>query len=61
MPQRIYCRGLSMLTTEEIQRLVKLKEKDKEAFYRLLEDIRQAYPLDILLSYKKFKEYAPNV
>ncbi len=50
-----------MLTTEDIHKLVRLKEKDKEAFYRLLADMRRAYPLDTLLNYKKFKEYAPNV
>lgn len=50
-----------MLTTEDIQRLVKLKEKDKEACYKLLEELQKAHPLDRLLSYKKFKEYAPNV
>ncbi len=50
-----------MLTTEDIQRLVKLKAKDKEAFYRVLDELRSAHPLDHLLSYTKFKEYAPNV
>jgi hypothetical protein len=50
-----------MLTTEDIQRLVKLKAKDKEAFNRLLDELRSAHPLDHLLSYTKFKEYAPNV
>jgi hypothetical protein len=50
-----------MLTTEDIQRLVRLKAKDKEAFYRLLDELRSAHPLDHLLSYTKFKEYAPNV
>jgi hypothetical protein len=50
-----------MLTTEDIQRLVKLKAKDKEAFYRLLDELRSAHPFDHLLSYTKFKEYAPNV
>jgi hypothetical protein len=50
-----------MLTTDDIQRLVKLKTKDKEAFYRLLDELRSAHPFDHLLSYTKFKEYAPNV
>lgn len=50
-----------MLTTEDIQKLIKLKAKDKEAFYRLLDELRSAHPLDHLLSYTKFKEYAPNV
>ena len=50
-----------MLTKEDIHRLVKLKAKDKEAFYRLLDELRSAHPLDILLSYARFKEYEPNV
>jgi hypothetical protein len=50
-----------MLTTEDIQRLIKLKAKDKEAFYKLLDELRSAHPFDHLLSYTKFKEYAPNV
>ena len=54
-------RGLTMLTTEDIQKLIRLKARDREAFYRLLEEMRLAHPLDLLLSYTKFKEYAPNV
>lgn len=50
-----------MLTTEDIQKLIKLKAKDKEAFYRLLDELKSAHPFDHLLSYTKFKEYAPNV
>ncbi|HEY3274837.1 MAG TPA: hypothetical protein VGJ92_13785 [Methanocella sp.] len=50
-----------MLTTEDIQRLIKLKAKDKEAFNKLLDELRSAHPFDHLLSYTKFKEYAPNV
>jgi hypothetical protein len=50
-----------MLTTEDIQRLVKLKAKDKEAFNRLLDELKSAHPLDVLLSHAKFKDYAPNV
>ncbi|HUL61525.1 MAG TPA: hypothetical protein VLT35_00565 [Methanocella sp.] len=50
-----------MITTEDIQRLIKLKAKDKEAFYRLLDELRSAHPLDLLLSYARFKEYEPNV
>ncbi len=50
-----------MLTTEDIQRLVKLKAKDREAFSKVLDELRSAHPLDHLLSYTKFKEYAPNV
>jgi hypothetical protein len=50
-----------MITAEDIQRLVKLKAKDKEAFYKLLNELKSAHPLDHLLSYTKFKEYEPNV
>jgi hypothetical protein len=50
-----------MITAEDIQRLVKLKAKDKEAFTKLIEELRSAHPLDHLLSYTKFKEYEPNV
>jgi hypothetical protein len=50
-----------MITTTDIQRLIKLKAKDKEAFYRLLDELRSAHPFDLLLSYAKFKEYEPNV
>jgi hypothetical protein len=53
--------GTTMITAEDIQRLVKLKAKDKEAFYKLLEELRSAHPLDHLLSYTKFKEYESNV
>jgi hypothetical protein len=50
-----------MITADDIQKLVRLKAKDKEAFYKVLEELRSAHPLDALLSYAKFKEYAPNV
>ena len=50
-----------MITAEDIQRLVRLKAKDKEAFYKLLEELKSAHPLDHLLSYTRFKEYEPNV
>lgn len=50
-----------MITTEDLQKLIKLKASDKEAFYRLLEEMAASNPFDILLSNKKFKEYAPNV
>ena len=40
---------------------MKLKAKDKEAFYKLLDELKSAHPLDHLLSYARFKEYAPNV
>ena len=50
-----------MLTTDDIQRLVKLKAKDRDAFYRLLDELKSAHPFDILLSHARFKEYAPNV
>ncbi|OPY26356.1 MAG: hypothetical protein A4E28_02556 [Methanocella sp. PtaU1.Bin125] len=50
-----------MITAEDIQRLVRLKAKDKDAFYKLLEELKSAHPLDHLLSYTRFKEYEPNV
>lgn len=50
-----------MLTTEKLQELMKLKMVDKEAFYRKLEEMARANPLDVLLNYKKFKDYGPNV
>lgn len=53
--------GKATLSAEDIQRLVMLKAVDKEMFYRLLDELRHAPPFDVLLSYKKFKEYAPNV
>lgn len=48
-----------MLTTEKMQELMKLKVVDKEAFYRKLDELARAK--DVLLTYKKFKEYGPNV
>jgi hypothetical protein len=51
----------SMITAEDIQKLMKLKAKDREAFYKLLDEMARSKPVDILLRYKKFKEYAPNV
>ena len=50
-----------MLTKEDIERLVKLKAMDKEAFDRLLRELQQMHPLDLLLKHKKFKEYSSNV
>ncbi|HMK46057.1 MAG TPA: hypothetical protein VK436_05480 [Methanocella sp.] len=54
-------RGLAVLTSEEIKKLVRLKAMDKDAFNRVLDEMRQGRPVDLLLSYRKFKEYAPNV
>ncbi|WP_230743181.1 hypothetical protein [Methanooceanicella nereidis] len=50
-----------MITSEDIHRLMKLKATDKEAFYKLLNEMAHSKPVDILLSYKKFKEYSANV
>ncbi len=51
----------SMITTENLHELMKLKLTDRDAFYKLLEEMSDHNPVDILLSYKKFKEYAANV
>jgi hypothetical protein len=51
----------SMITTENLHELMKLKLADRDAFYKLLEEMSDHNPVDILLSYKKFKEYAANV
>lgn len=50
-----------MITAEDIQRLMKLKEKDRAAFHRLLGELQRSKPFDVLLSHKKFKDYASNV
>lgn len=50
-----------MITTENLHDLIKLKLTDREAFYKLLEEMADSNPVDILLSFKKFKEYAANV
>jgi hypothetical protein len=50
--------GLGMITSENLHELIILKKSDREKFLRLLEDMN---PVDILLSYKKFKEYPANI
>ena len=50
-----------MITAKNVKELIRLKEKDRKAFYKLLEEMHKASPLDVLLTFKKFKEYAPNV
>jgi hypothetical protein len=47
-----------MITTENLHELAILKRSDREKFLKLLEDMN---PVDILLSYKKFKEYPANI
>ena len=47
-----------MITTENLHELIILKRSDREKFLRLIEDMN---PVDILLSYKKFKEYPANI
>ena len=47
-----------MITSENLYELMSLKKSDKERFLRLIEDMN---PMDILLSYKKFKEYPANI
>lgn len=51
----------NMITSEDIQKLMRLKITDRDAFYQLLDELSRSYPLDILLNYKKFKEYSANV
>jgi len=47
-----------MITTENLYELVVLKRSDRKKFLRLIEDMN---PVDILLCYKKFKEYPANI
>ncbi len=47
-----------MITTENLHELMSLKKADREKFLKLLEGMN---PVDILLSYKKFKEYPANI
>ena len=49
-----------MLTSEKIHELVNLKRSDREKFLELLEDMALG-TADILLTYRKFKEYPSNV
>ncbi len=54
-----FIRGvIGMITTEKLHELVILKRSDREKFLKCLEDMN---PVDILLSYKKFKEYPANI
>ncbi len=47
-----------MITSENLHEFIRLKRSDREKFLKLLEDMN---PVDILLSYKKFKEYPANI
>jgi hypothetical protein len=49
---------MGMITSENLHELMSLKKSDREKFLKLLEDMN---PVDILLSYKKFKEYPANI
>ena len=49
------------ITTDNLHELIKLKIMDREAFYKILDEMSEHSPVDILLSNKKFKEYAANV
>ena len=54
----LYGWRIGMITSENLHELVRLKRSDREKFLRLIEDMN---PVDILLSYKKFKEYPANI
>ncbi len=47
-----------MITSDNLHELVSLKTSDRKKFLKLLEDMN---PVDVLLSYKKFKEYPANI
>jgi hypothetical protein len=47
-----------MITSENLHELITLKKSDREKFLKLIEGMN---PVDILLSYKKFKEYPANI
>lgn len=50
-----------MITSENLHELISLKKSDREKFLKLIEDMADLNPVDILLSYKKFKEYPANI
>jgi len=46
-----------MITTQDLHELMKLKIADREKFVKSLEGMTR----DVLLKYKKFKEYPANI
>ena len=51
---------MSKITSATIQELVLLKKSDYEKFLERLEELA-AGSIDVLLTYKKFKEYPANI
>lgn len=51
---------MSMITSENLYELINLKKSDRDAFLKRIEAMALG-SVDVLLSYKKFKEYPANV
>lgn len=49
-----------MITSEVLQELMLLKKSDREKFLKLVEEMAIS-SMDVLLNYKKFKEYPANI
>ncbi len=49
-----------MITSENLHELIKLKRSDRDKFLKLIEDMA-VNSVDVLLMYKKFKEYPSNI
>lgn len=50
----------SMITSDNLHELIKLKISDRDRFLQLIEAMA-LNSVDVLLTYKKFKEYPANV
>lgn len=55
---RLLLQVISMIKAKDLNELISLKKSDREKFLKLIEEMAS---LDILLSYKKFKEYPANI
>ncbi|MDI6896927.1 hypothetical protein [Methanocella conradii] len=55
---RLLLQVIGMITAKDLNELISLKKSDREKFLKLIEEMAS---LDILLSYKKFKEYPANI
>lgn len=51
---------MTKITTEALQELMLLKKSDREKFLDRIEEMALS-SMDILLNYKKFKEYPANI
>ncbi|BAI60196.1 hypothetical protein MCP_0124 [Methanocella paludicola SANAE] len=51
---------MSVITAEVLQELMSLKKSDREKFLDRLEELALS-SMDVLLNYKKFKEYPANI